>query len=282
MMDGRRTRSIRKYANLILTYGTLSLVALFCMFPLLWGITTSFKTEINVTRFPPQWIPDPVTISSYRQVWDSMRTYLFNSSVVVLGTLIPTLMIAAHGGYAAARYEFRGKDSLLFGILSTGMIPGIAILIPLYMVTAAVGFQNTYSGLVIIYTAWLVPTTLWLLRGFFQSIPVELEEAALIDGCSHLTAFYRITAPLSQPGLAAAAIVAFIFVWNEFIIALTLTTENVMRLTAVGLYFYITAYGIEWGKLMAAVTLAVVPILVAFILLQRRFVEGLTAGATKS
>lgn len=262
-------------------YGSLVLISFFCLFPVIWGIGTAFKTNAAINQQPPQWIPSPVITSNFGLVWGSMQGYLVNTLIVTIGTLIPVLLIAAHGGYAAARYEFKGKNTVLFGILAAGMIPGIAILIPLYMITAKLGLLNTYTGLIIIYTAWLVPNTLWLLRGFFQSIPQDLEEAALIDGCNAWSAFYRIVMPLTRPGLAAAGIMVFIYVWNEFIIALTLTTDNNMRMAAVGLYFYLTSYGIEWGKLMAAATIALVPVVVAFIILQKQFVEGLTSGATK-
>ncbi|MCI0528762.1 MAG: carbohydrate ABC transporter permease, partial [Nitrospira sp.] len=144
-----------------------------------------------------------------------------------------------------------------------------------------VGLLDTYWALILVYTAWQIPTVLWLMRGFFEAIPRELEEAALIDGCSRFQAFYRIIWPLTRPGLAAAAVIVFVNIWNEFIIALTLTTSDDKRLIPVGLYYYIGAYGIEWGKLMAAVCIALLPIIVLFVFLQRSFIKGLSSGSIK-
>jgi len=210
-----------------------------------------------------------------------MPRYFLNSVLVGLATILLTLVVASHGAYAAARYEFPAKNFLLFLVLATVMIPGIAVLVPLYMIMSQVGLHDTYWSLILIYSAWQVPTVLWLMRGFFESIPRDLEEAALIDGCGPAQAFYRVIAPLTRPGLAASAVVVFVYVWNEFIIALTMTASDEMRLVPVGLYYYISAWGVEWGKLMAAVSVALLPAIILFVVLQRNFIQGLTSGATK-
>lgn len=272
---------IRESCRAVGVYGTLSLAAVISLFPIMWAVATSFKTTRNVSRFPPQWIPDPATLKHYGEVAAPMAGYIVNSLMVAGLTIVVTLVIAAHGGYAAARFNFPLKRFILFFVLSTMMIPGIAVLIPLYIVAANLNLFNTYTVLVIIYSAWQVPMALWLLRGFFESVPAEVEEAGLMDGCSRLGTFYRITLPLVTPGVAAVAIVVFIFVWNEFILALSMTTSADLRLVTVGVYYYITAYGIEWGKLMAAVSLGLLPILAVFLLLQRGFIHGLTSGAIK-
>jgi len=267
----------------VAVYATLVLACIFAVFPILWALGTSLKTQADIVSYPPRWIPDPVTLQHYYQVatGSNMPRYFLNSTLVALATIVVTLVVASHGGYSAARFNFPLKNLALFVILTTVMIPGIAVLVPLYMIATRVGLHDTYLVLVLVYSAWQIPTVLWLMRGFFESIPKELEEAALIDGCSHLQAFYRVIAPLTQPGLAAAAIVVFVFVWNEFIIALTMTASDNVRMIPVGLYNYITAFGVEWGKLMAAVTVAILPAIILFIALQRRFIQGLTSGATK-
>ncbi|MCL4370343.1 MAG: carbohydrate ABC transporter permease [Chloroflexi bacterium] len=264
-------------------YGTLVLTSLFAVFPILWSIITSLKDQGSIVSYPPKWIPNPVVLDNFQLViyGSNMPRYFLNSLVVALATIVVTLVVASHGGYSAARFNFPFKNVLLFIILATVMIPGIAVLVPLYMIAAKMGLNDTYWVLIIIYSAWQIPTVLWLMRGFFESIPKELDEAALIDGCGPLQAFYRIIAPLTQPGLAAAAVIVFVYVWNEFIIALTMTSSDDMRLIPIGLYYYVSAFGVEWGKLMAAVTVALIPVLILFIILQRRFIQGLTSGASK-
>jgi ABC-type glycerol-3-phosphate transport system permease component len=266
-----------------LVYGILILTCAFSVFPILWALGTSLKASADIVSYPPNWIPNPVSLQHYALVLggSNMPRYFLNSLLVAAATILLTLAAACHGGYAAARYEFPAKNFLLFLILATVMIPGIAVLVPLYMIMSQVGLHDTYWSLILIYSAWQVPTVLWLMRGFFESIPRDLEEAALIDGCGPLQAFYRVIAPLTRPGLAASAVVVFVYVWNEFIIALTMTASDEMRLVPVGLYYYISAWGVEWGKLMAAVSVALLPAVILFIALQRNFIQGLTSGSTK-
>lgn len=272
-----------RVADQMLTYGVLCLMAGVSLFPIAWGVLTSLKIPGELVSYPPRWIPRSVTFVHYTDVFlnSNMGRYFANSLLVSGLTILLTLLIATHGGYAASRGKFRGKTVLLFIILATVMIPGISVLVPLYMLAARLNLLDTYLVLVLIYTAWQVPTILWFMKGFFDAISPELEEAAQVDGCSRLQAMYRVILPLTQPGLAASAILVFVYVWNEFIIALTMSTTDSMRMIPVGLYFYISQFGVEWGKLMAAVTVAILPIIALFIILQRRFVHGLTSGAIK-
>lgn len=278
----RRMRvRVRRIVKDVMIYSTLVLAGAIAVFPVLWGVVTSLKTDRAIAEFPPQWIPDPATMEHYRQVMGSMGSYVLNTGLVAGLTILATIAVAAHGAYAAARADFPLKRFLLFVILATMMIPGVAVLVPLYVVASHLGLFNTYSVLVIIYSAWLIPMVLWLLRGFFETLPRELEDAAIIDGCSRLGVLYRISGPLVLPGISASAIVVFIFVWNEFILALSMTTSEDLRMVTVGVYYYITAYGIEWGKLMAAVCIALLPVLVVFLVLQKGFIQGMTSGATR-
>lgn len=278
----RRKRGLAYFAGRVATHGVLIIACVVAIFPIYWGIATSLKLFENVAAFPPQWVPNPATLENYQIVLQSnMPRYYLNSLIVAGATILFTLFVASHAGYAAARFHFRGKNLLLFIILCTIMIPGIAVLIPLYMLSTRLDLHNTYWVLLLVYSAWQIPTALWLMQGFFESVPEELDDAAMIDGASRLQAFYRIILPLTRPGLAAAAVVIFVYVWNEFIIAITLTATNDMRTVPVGLYFYITAYAIEWGKLLAGAGFAIVPVLALFVFLQRSFIRGLIAGATK-
>ncbi len=275
-----RTRTVRP--DDVATYAILTATVVFCLVPVVWALITSLKTEANVVAYPPRWLPDPATLESYRLVFESnMPRYYLNSTVVAVLTLAVTLTAGSLGGYAAARFDFRGKRLVLFILLMTIMIPGIVVLVPLYLMANQVGLQDTYLGLVLVYAGWQVPTAIWLMRGFFESIPKDLEEAALIDGCTPFQAFVRVILPLTRPGLAACSMVVFIWVWNEFIIGLTLTSSDQMRLVPVGLYLYVSSFGVEWGPLMAAVCVALLPVVGLFVVLQRQFVEGLTSGGTK-
>ncbi len=264
-------------------YGALGAASLFALAPIYWAVTTSLKPESKILTYPPQWWPDPFTLDHYLNVLTQSplpRNYL-NSVLLALGTILLVLCLGAHAGYAAARYNFRGNNPLLFLLLATVMIPGIVTLIPVYLMAVRLGLHDTHLVLILVFSAWQVPTVVWLLRAFFENIPRELDEAALIDGCSRLGAFYRVILPLAQPGLAAAAILVFVWVWNEFIIALNLTASNKTRPLTVGLFFFIGESSIEWGKMAAAAAAALIPVIIVFALLQRRFIQGLTAGATK-
>lgn len=260
---------------------TLIGATVFALFPIAWGVLTSFKAEQDIYVYPPEWLPDPFVVHNYEEVASSILKYMGNSAIIAFLTILMTLVIAMHGAYGAARRDFPGKSAILFVILSSMMIPGVAVLIPLYWVASKLELFNTYTVLVLIYTAWMVPMAMWFLKGFFETVPRELEDAAAMDGCSRLGLLYRIVAPLILPGFSAVAIVVFIFVWNEFIIALSMTTSESKRVATVGIYYYITAYGIEWGKLMAAVTIALIPIVAGFFVLQKGFVRGMTSGAIK-
>ena len=261
----------------------IALACLFVLIPIYWTVNTSLKVPETVVSFPPKWLPQPLSLESYLNIITQSvlpRNYL-NSLVLVAGTMALVLLIGVPAGYAAARYDFKGKNSVLFLLMMTVMIPGIVTLIPQYFLAVRLGLHDSFLVLILIYGAWQVPTVVWIMRGFFQNIPRELDESAQVDGCSRIGAFYRVVLPLSIPGIAAAAMVVFVWVWNEFIIALNMTASNATRPLTVGLYFFIGETGIQWGGMSAGAAMALLPVILAFIFLQRRFVEGLTAGSVK-
>lgn len=273
----------RSRKEIVCIYGILIVAVCFSLFPVVWGLSTSLKDAASSTAYPPKLIPSPVYTANYETLFTKshMPRYLTNSTIVAILTVFCTILIASHSGYATARFRFPGRRIILFLLLSTAMIPGISILVPLYSLSIRLGIHDTYFVLVCVYTAWQVAIATWIMKGFFETIPKGLEEAAKIDGCSTLGAFYRVVLPLSQPGLAAVGILVFIYVWNDFIFGYTLTISDEMTLIQRGLQNYITAFGVEWGLLMAALMIALFPVIVLFILLQSRFVEGLTSGAAK-
>ncbi|MGH8714667.1 MAG: carbohydrate ABC transporter permease [Casimicrobiaceae bacterium] len=267
----------------ILTYGLLCLGCMAALTPILWGLLTSLKKEINVAVYPPQWLPHPATVEHYVDLLTSgnVLRFFLNSLVLAVGTILLGLVVASPGAYAAARFQFRGKNTILMTILVTSMIPGISILIPIFLVAIRADLLNNYAFMILVYGAWLVPQAIWFIKGFIEVVPRDLEEAALLDGCSLIGAFWRITLPLIQPGLAAVAILFFVFVWNDFLIGAVLTNREEMRTVQVGLLRSMQDIGIFWGQFMTYAMLATAPILFAFFVLQKRFIEGLTRGGVK-
>ena len=265
------------------TYIALILASLISMFPVLWAITTALKTDGEVNSFPPTLLPGNLNLGNFSAVifQSDFPKYLLNSVIVTVICILVATLIAAHAAYALTNFRIRYKKQMMFIILMTSMVPPVAMLVPLYMLSVKLGLYDTRFLLILIYTAWRVPVLAWILRGFFEKLPKELMEAGIIDGCSQAMVFYRIILPISKPGIVSAALLSAVYVWNDFLVSSTFTTKNELRMLSIGLYNYISQYGIQWGKLMAAVTISIVPIVILFVLLQRHFVEGMAAGAVK-
>ena len=265
------------------TYIALILASLISMFPVLWAITTALKTDGEVNSFPPTLLPGKLNLGNFSAVifQSDFPKYLLNSVIVTVICILVATLIAAHAAYALTNFRIRYKKQMMFIILMTSMVPPVAMLVPLYMLSVKLVLYDTRFLLILIYTAWRVPVLAWILRGFFEKLPKELMEAGIIDGCSQAMVFYRIILPISKPGIVSAALLSAVYVWNDFLVSSTFTTKNELRMLSIGLYNYISQYGIQWGKLMAAVTISIVPIVILFVLLQRHFVEGMAAGAVK-
>lgn len=265
------------------TYIALILASLISMFPVLWAITTALKTDGEVNSFPPTLLPGKLNLGNFSAVifQSDFPKYLLNSVIVTVICILVATLIAAHAAYALTNFRIRYKKQMMFIILMTSMVPPVAMLVPLYMLSVKLGLYDTRFLLILIYTAWRVPVLAWILRGFFEKLPKELMEAGIIDGCSQAMVFYRIILPISKPGIVSAALLSAVYVWNDFLVSSTFTTKNELRMLSIGLYNYISQYGIQWGNLMAAVTISIVPIVILFVLLQRHFVEGMAAGAVK-
>ena len=288
MKAARKSARDRRHAHTryvdALAYFTLTLACGAAVAPMLWGLLTSFKVNASISVYPPQWFPSPITLEHYQVILTKTGAprLFFNSVVLSVGTILLSLLAACPAAYAAARFRFRWKNSILLIVLATGMIPGIAILIPIYLLAIQAKLLNSYVFLILVYSAWLIPQAIWFIKGFIEVVPRDLEEAALLDGCGVLAAFCRILLPLIQPGLAAISILTFIYVWNDFLIGVTLTSSEEMRTVQVGMVRFVQdSSGVNWGHLMAFVVLAIGPVLLAFFLLQKRFIEGLTIGGIK-
>jgi ABC-type glycerol-3-phosphate transport system permease component len=271
-----------KQSSVYLVYSLLFLACVFALFPIAWGFVTSLKGEAEVVSYPPSWIPASPTLENYVGVLSSdLPHYLLNSILVAVLTIILSLAIAAHAGYAVARLDFRGRSTVLYLILASMMIARVSNIVPLYLLSSQLGLLDTKLALVLVYSGWQMPIAVWLLKDFFANVPQSLERAAQVDGYGALSIFYRIALPLVRPGLAAAAILIFMFVWNDFILAVTLTTSGSNRMVTVGLYNYVGQFGIQWGPLMAAVMVALLPVVILFGFVQKTLTHGLTAGAVK-
>jgi ABC-type glycerol-3-phosphate transport system permease component len=255
----------------------------FSLFPLAWIALTSVKTLAETFLIPPSWLPSRIAWENYVKIWtiQPFGRYFFNSLLVSLAATLLSIVLASLAGYGFSRFQFRGARVLMVTVLVAQMFPGLVLLIPYFTMARDAGLLNTYSVLVIAYTSFSLPFCIWMMKGFFDGIPRELDQAALVDGCTHLSAFTRVILPLSVPGLVATGIFSFLVAWNEYLFALVLTTKPNMFLVTVGIAFNIGQYRIQWNELMASAVVATIPTIVLYSILERHMVRGLSAGAVK-
>jgi N,N'-diacetylchitobiose transport system permease protein len=253
-------------------------------FPVFWMISSAFKSNGQIYSFTPSWFPTHPTLQHFTTAihrpyfWTDVK----NAVIVVLVTVGIALVLSFFAAVALAKYRFSGKKLFIVLVIGIQMLPTTGIVIPLYVVLARYHQVNKLSGLILVYLAFALPFCIWMLRGFIIGIPKELEEAAMVDGSTRLGAFVRILLPLVAPGLVATAVFAFITSWNEYLFARTLLSNGETQTITVWLsYFYGGARAVDWGALMAASTLISIPVVIFFLIVQRRIAFGLTAGAVK-
>jgi N,N'-diacetylchitobiose transport system permease protein len=259
-------------------------VFLVAAFPVYWMVLTSFRRGVDIQKATPQFVPSPGTLANYRKVFkrDFFWTAVKNSLTVTMLVLVLSLFIAFLAAVAVSRFRFRGRRAFIVCILLVQMVPAEALIISLFRILDGWQLINTIFGLTLTYLAFVLPFTIWTLRGFVANVPKELEEAAMIDGSSRFRAFMTITLPLVAPGLVATGIFAFIQAWNEFIFALVIMNRPENQTLPVWLQaFNEGAKGTDWGGVMAGSTLMAIPVVIFFLLVQRRVASGLTAGAVK-
>jgi len=250
--------------------------------PFAWALSTALKDQKQAYIFPPRFFPSPVVLGNFAvQFQQGLADGLLNSAVVSTMAVILTLLTAAMCAYPLARMSFRGDGIIFFLIIVPMMIPGLVNLVPTYMILATIGVLNTYLGLILVYWVQSLPISIWILRGFFQALPYELEEAAVMDGASPWQTLFSVLLPIAQPALLAVAVLVFLAAWNDFIIASIITSSAEMRTAQIYLYANIGDTQTDWGGLMAAAVVVTIPVVVVFAVLQRRFVAGLTTGALK-
>jgi multiple sugar transport system permease protein len=267
-----------------LFYIFLVIFVFIVMFPFIWVFLSSFKPPSQLfgdTAF--QWFTNEPTMKSYVSVFfeHPFIRYLWNSTVVATVTTVYTVFIASFAAYAIARLHFPGKTVILGLVLSVSMFPQIATLSPIYIIIKNLGLTNSYTGLIIPYTTITLPLSIWLLVVFFRKIPLDLEEAAKIDGASLMQSYWRVIFPLAVPGIFTTAILVFIAAWNEFLFALTINTSEQYKTVPVGIAMFQGQFTIPWGEICAATVVVTIPLVVLVLLFQKRIVSGLTSGAVK-
>lgn len=259
-------------------YGLLTLVSLVVIVPFVMVVLAS----INPAGFPQ--IPTHPTAAHYVRLLSNPQfaRALMNSLIVAAGATVLSVFISATAGYALSRFEFRGKGLLMGAILGVFMIPVTVNTIPLYLMLQKIGWLNSYQGLVLTYQALILPLNVWILKNFFDTIPSELEEAAMMDGAGRWKTFRLIVLPLIWPGIAVAVIFAVRFSWNEFVFAATFTSSATMQTWQGAMYNFLGSTGSDWGPLTAGVIIGMVPVVVLYCIFQRQFISGLTLGGVKS
>jgi multiple sugar transport system permease protein len=267
----------------------LVVMLIYTLMPLVWMLLTSIKSGFAALQFPPQWWPAEPTLASYQKLLDPQNSvgadflrFFWNSLFVSTMTTILAVAVAVPAAYAFSRFTFPGRNFLFFAALLRNMFPAVIFLVPLFILMRWLGLVNTHGSLILTYLTFGLPLAIWLLKGFYDNIPIQLEQAARIDGATRFKAFLLIVMPLSTPGIIATAIYTFILAWNEYIYAYTFLNKNEQLTLPVGIQRFFSENTTDWPGLMAASFMMSVPVVVLFLLLQRYFVKALTEGAVKS
>ena len=277
-----RRHRIVSVVNRVARRVCLFLFALWCLFPVYWLVATSLKQEREVLSRRPRIFFFEYQLDNYAAVIVDPATlsYFLNSMIVGLGSTFLALLIGVPSAYVIARYRFRGSSDFAFWILTTRMAPPVAVLIPFFVMYVTLGLNDSHVGLILAHVAVNLSIVVWLLRGFFEDLPFEMEEAAFMDGATCFQAFRQIALPLALPGIGAVGILSFLFSWNEFLFALVLADEAV-RTVPVGIYGFVGFQSIAWGRLSASSVIMIVPVVLFIVVFQRSLIRGLTVGAVK-
>jgi ABC-type glycerol-3-phosphate transport system permease component len=270
---------VRDGLTVVVTFAILCLLA----FPFVWVVLTSLKPDAELFSRTFQLISAHLTLDNYRVLFErsNFQTYIRNSLVVCLSATLLSVSVALLAAYAFSRRRFPGRQLLLLMVVATQLFPFVVLITPLYALFYRLGLVNTYAGLIIAYVAITLPFSIYLLLGYLDTIPRELDEAGIVDGCSTLGVLGRVVLPVAWPGVVVAATYAFISAWDELLIALTLMTQEEVKTVPVGMAGLIGEFASEWNLMMAASTIAAVPTLILFLALQRRLVSELAAGSVK-
>ena len=276
-----RLARLRKRA-ILLFFNLTALIVVACfLFPHAYFVASAFKSRLETFAYPPVWVFRP-TLENFQTILQDMDIlfYMKNSTIIAAASTLLTLLVAVPAAYSFARFRFRFKESIAYGFLFLQMVPGISIVFALFYIARTLKLFDTHIFLILSYLLWNVPYAIWMLRGFAEAIPVDLEESAMVDGCSRFRAFLLITLPLMSGGLAASAILIFIGTWNEFALAFFLTSTRA-RTMPTTIAFFMTHAGIKWGPMFAAAAIGTLPVVVFALVVRRYFISALTFGAVK-
>lgn len=264
-------------------YVVLAAFGVAVLYPLLWMLMTSLKTTEETFSIPPVWLPEAFSLENYASIWGKypIANYFANSFIVVFFTTAAAMSVSCMAGYASSRSRSRWIRPLMTFLLVLQMFPAVMLLIPYYKMLTTLRLVDTLTGLILANIAFTMPFCTWMMSGYFQTIPQELEQAAMIDGCSRFQGFRRVILPLVMPGLAATAIYSFIQVWNEYMFSQTLISTETRKTLTVGIAQMAGEYRTLWNDMMAASFLTCLPLVLAFVFLQKYFISTLTAGAVK-
>lgn len=282
--------NIRKYRlfkviSRIFIYLVLFIILTFTFFPIFWMISTSFKPNSEAFNVPPSWIPVSFTLESYiKQITDRGGFLVFfkNGLIVSVSVTIVTIILAILSGYSFSRFRFSGQKAIFLLILATQMFPYVAIVISLYVMFKNLGLLNTYFGLILSLATFSLPFSIWMIKGFCDTIPKEIEEAAYVDGSGKMSTLLRIVIPVISPGIVAVALFSFLVAWNNLLFSLTLSLRNDMLTIPPGfLLTYVGEFQYLWSDMCAGATIVTLPVIIIFIFFQKYLVAGLTAGSVK-
>jgi multiple sugar transport system permease protein len=274
------TRKIRLHT---FVYCAITIIVLVLLFPFFVALSTAFKDLDQIYADAPQWIPDRLAWENFAHIWHKypLAQYFLNSFIVAAGATVCTTILCIPAAYAFARLRFVGRKSLLFLLLVVQMFSPIIVVISLYKIVVAIGLIDTRLSLIIVNAVFTLAFATWMMNGYFGTIPKEIEDAALIDGCTRLQTMTLITLPIAMPGVVTVVIYTFITAWNEFMFALTFINSTEKRPLTLGLYNFVGRWQISWHYLMAAALLAVIPVILLFMLIEKQLVQGLAGGAVK-
>jgi len=246
-------------------------------------VSTSIKTRPETFNIPPTWLPLKITFKPYIEMWEmkNFALYFVNTLIVSISATVLSLLFSVPASYGFARFKFKGAKLMLTFILITQMLPLVILITPYFILMQKLGLLNTHIALILAYTSFSLPFSTWMLRGFFSNIPKEIDEAAMVDGCSRIKAVIKVIIPLAVPGISATALFTFLLAWNHYLFALALALNKDMYTVSVGLGTMMGEYQIAWNQLMAAALIATIPSVIIYMFLEKYFVQGLTGGAVK-
>lgn len=263
--------------------GITLIVTILVLLPVVWMIGTAIRPIGEILNYPPHILPQEPTLRYFSRILnDSIyQRYFLNSLIIAMATLVLTLTLGALAAYGFSRSRISGARWMLIGILALLMLPRVTLIIPYFRLSHVVGIYDSLLAMILVNTAFLLPMAIWLLKGYMDTIPVALEEAAMIDGCSHLQALRKVTLPLSVPGLVGVGTFVFVGAWNEYLLAIVLTDSPESRTLTIGLASFFGEFVRDWNSIMALATLSSLPLIVIFIVFQRWVVQGMGRGAVK-